>query len=281
MPSPRFFGAGNPAAIAFAGAIVATAPAVAGLELRPPTLAAYDRYVTLTEARLSQERSGASPFLWIDRQPAAVRDGIMARLRAGEVVVERMETKDAGRTIAAPGGLIHHWLGTVALPGVGLDRVVSFVQDYDRYPEVFAPLIARSRVKNRTGDRFVVAMRTSVKKVISVVMDGDYVIDYHRLGAHRVWTTNVATELHQVEDPDTPQEQAVPTDKTSGYLWRFRMYCAFEEREGLSLEQCESITLTRSIPFGLGWIVGRFVSGIPRDTMVFTLGQVRGALVAN
>ena len=35
----------------------------------------------------------------------------------------------------------------------------------------------------------------------------------------------------------------------------------------------------QAVPFALGWLVRPFVTGIPRDTIAFTLGQVRGALV--
>ncbi len=157
--------------------------------------------------------------------------------------------------------------------------MVDFVQDYDRYPQVFGPMIQRSHVLQHTGDRYVVAMRTSVKKVVTVVMDGDYTIDYHRIGPNRVWTTNVVTNLHQVHDPGTPSERREAGDAASGYLWRFRMYCAFDQGPEGSIEQCESVTLTRSIPFGVGWLVKPFVTGIPRETLEFTLGKVRAGVV--
>lgn len=259
--------------------ILSASTVVFARQLTPRTRAAYDEYVRLTEARLATERSGVAPFLWIDRQPPAERDRLLARLRRGEVVVDRLETRQAGRSIDVPDGLIHHWVGTVLLPNVSVDRLLAFVQDYDRYPQTFGPMIVRSRVIEHEGDRFVVAMRTSVRKVITVVMDADYTITYHRLGATRHWTTNVASNLQQVHEAGTSAERREPGDQASGYLWRFRMYCGFETRPEGSVEQCESVTLTRGIPFGVGWIVRPFVTGIPRDTIAFTLGQVRTALV--
>jgi hypothetical protein len=35
--------------------------------------------------------------------------------------------------------------------------------------------------------------------------------------------------------------------------------------------QVESVSLTRSIPRGLGWAVGPFVESIPRESLEFTL----------
>lgn len=267
----------HPALVALVLALVPVT--LAARQLRPATLAAFDRYVALTETRLAAERRGAAPFLWLDAQPGATRTHLMARLAKGEVVVERLDTRDGGASINVPDGMIHHWIGTVALPGVRLDRLLAFVQDYNNYPKVFAPMIPRAEVLDRSGDRFLVRMRTSVKKVITVVMDGDYTVEYHRLSPTRVWTSNVVSGLEEVSDAGTASESKQAGDAASGYLWRFRMYCAFEERAELSLEQCESISLTRAAPFGVGWIIKPFITGIPRDTIAFTLGQVRAGLV--
>jgi hypothetical protein len=35
--------------------------------------------------------------------------------------------------------------------------------------------------------------------------------------------------------------------------------------------QIESVSLTRSIPTGLGWAVGPFVESVPRESLEFTL----------
>ncbi len=92
--------------IALVLAVLAASAVALGFELKPPTLAAYDRYVALTEARLATERDGTSPFLWIDRQPAAERARLMTRLRAGEVVVDKLETRDRGAAVSIDGGLV-------------------------------------------------------------------------------------------------------------------------------------------------------------------------------
>ncbi len=266
--------------ICFAALALSLATAVlAARELKPATLAAYDRYVALTEQRIAQENAGTRPFLWIDQQPASSRAALMARLRKGEVVIDRLETRDQVKPIDVDGGLIHHWVGTVLLPNVTVDRAVAFVQDYDRYPQLFNPIMPRVHVLDHTGDRYVVAMRTAFTKVVTVVMDADYVVTYSRLSPSRVWTTNIATNLFQVHDAGTSNERREPGDAASGYLWRYSMYCKFEQRAEDSLDQCESVTLTRDVPFAIAWLVRPFVTGIPRDAMSFTLGRVRAALI--
>src|SRR5262245_12588049 len=132
--------------------------------LKPNTLRTFDQYVLLTEARIQREVAGASPLLWLDRQPADERARLVARLERGEVVSARLQTKDGNKSFDAPGGLIHHWIGTVLLPGVTPARAREVVQDYNRYAEWFSPLIQRARITSHAGDRFSVAMRTEMHK---------------------------------------------------------------------------------------------------------------------
>jgi hypothetical protein len=247
-------------------------------DLKPKTLAAFDRYVQLTEARMGREIRGESPFLWLDRHAPAERTSIAGRLARGEVVSARLETRDGSRTIDVEGGLIHHWIGVVLLPGVALDRAERFVQDYGQYPARFTPLIQRARILGRTDDRFEVAMRTWAKKVLTVVLDADYVVDYRRIAPSRLYTKSVATNIFQVDHAGAPGETRTPADATSGLLWRLSTYCWFEERAEGTYEQCESISLTRDVPFGLGWMIKPFITGIPRETLEFTLTHVRQGL---
>ena len=54
-----------------------------------------------------------------------------------------------------PDGLIHHWIGTVLIPGVPLERVLAFVKNYAAYPVVFGPSILSARV---IADRGIFSM---------------------------------------------------------------------------------------------------------------------------
>jgi hypothetical protein len=260
--------------------VLATATVLSALpaELKPTTLAAFDRYVQLTEVRMADEIRGTSPLLWVDRQSEPDRAQVRQRLGRGEVVVERMETRDGKNGIDVPSGLIHHWVGTVLMPGVPLERVIAVVQDYPRYPERFGPTIIGSRVLKHAGDHFEVAMRTwSKKMMVTVVIDADYLVDYQTIRPGRVWTKSVATHVAEVQSAGRADERSKPGDQASGFLWRFNNYCAFEQKPEGTYEQCESISLTRDLPFGIGWMIKPFVSGIPRETMAFTLGAVRAA----
>ena len=262
---------------ALAIAVIALVPAPREAELKPATLGAFDRYVTLTEARMAGEISGASPFLWIDRQGDG-RRALLERLKQGEVVSARLQTRDGKAEIGVPDGLLHHWVGTVLLPGATIGRVMAVVKDYPQYPARFAPMIQRARVIKQTPDRFDVSMRTWAKKVVTVVIDADYGVDYRTLRPTSVVTKSVASNLYEVDAAGTPSERRTPADQGQGYLWRLNTYCWFDERPEGVYEQCESISLTRDVPFGLGWVIKPFITSIPRETMEFTLGKVRAGV---
>jgi hypothetical protein len=263
------------------GPAAAAGPAdVPAADLSPAAAAAFERYVSLTQARLNREWEGRSPLLWIERQPTSARADLVTRLARGEIVSERLETREAsGRRVEAEDARIHHWVGTIWLPGATVERAIALVQDYGRYPEYFSPLVRTSRVLGRSGDTFTVRLRTSMSKMkITVVLDGDYAVAYRRLSAGRVVTHNVTSNIFDVHDAGTPQERRTPGDRGPGWLWRLVTWCAFEARPGGVYEQCESVSLTRDVPFGLGWLINPFINSIPRESLEFTLGRVREEL---
>ena len=200
---------------ALAIAVLALVRAPPEADLQPATLAAFDRYVTLTEARMAGEMSGASPFLWIDRQ-ADGRPALLEKLKRGEVVSARLQTRDGKAEIDVPDGLIHHWVGTVLLPGATIGRVMAFVKDYPQYPARFAPMIQRARVLKQSPDRFDVSMRTWAKKVVTVVIDADYGVDYRTLRPTSVVTKSVVSNVYEVEGAGTPGEQRTPAESRPG-----------------------------------------------------------------
>ena len=44
--------------------------------------------------------------------------------------------------------------------------------------------------------------------------------------------------------------------------------------------QSEVVSLTRDIPAGLGWLIGPFVTSIPKESLAFTMEATRKAVVA-
>ena len=250
-------------------------PAVDAAELQAKTAAAFERYARATERRLDDRQE---PFLYIDRLPGDERQKTTAALQRGELFIQRLSTKENGREIDVDDGIVHHWIGVVFVPRITLDRAVALLQDYDRHSQVYAPNVARSKTLARDGDRFRVYLRFFMKKVVTVVVNSEHEAQFTRDGADRASSRIRSTRIAEVDDPGTPEEKELPVGRDSGYLWRLNSYWRFLERDEGVYIQSESVTLTRGIPTGLGWVVRPFVTSIPRDTLTFTLETTRTAL---
>jgi hypothetical protein len=262
-----------------AALLVAAGDGLSAAELSARTLEAFERYVELTEARMERQLGGKAPFLLVDGLPESQRVVVLARLRAGDIVVDQLETREAGRPIDVSAGMCHHWSGTVFAAGVPLERVIGAMQAYDRYPQMYRPAVRRAKTLSRTGDRFKVSMQLFTKKAVSVVLNVEYDIRYVRIAPARAYVRSSSTRIAEVQDPDTPNEREKPVGQDTGFLWRFNNYCSLEERDGGTYIQCESLSLTRDIPSGLAWLVRPFVTSIPKESLEFTLTSIRAALV--
>jgi hypothetical protein len=258
-------------------ASLALAPVVQAADLQPNTVQAFDRYVALTEAGLDAAAPGA---LRVDALAEARRAEALAELVRGGIAIERLRTRQGGRDIDVPGGLIHHWVGTVFVPGSTTEAAVRLLQDYDRHAEIYPPAVQRSKVLSRDGDMFTMFLRFYQKKVISVVVNSEHSAIFSRPTPGEASARIRSTRIAEVENPGTPSELEKPVGRDGGYLWRLNTYWRFVERNAGVFIQCESVTLTRGIPIGLGWLVGPFVTSIPRESLEFTLNTTRKTLLA-
>ena len=261
------------AVLALVGA--AALPALA-VDLQSDTIAAFDRYVRATE-----QRQATGPFLWVEAGQESRRKTSLDALRRGEVLIEPMKTRDNDRDIEIPDGIVHHWMGTAFVKGATLAQAVNLLQDYDRHATVYSPNVARSKLIRRDGDHFTVFLRFSMKRVITVVVNSEHEAKFTRHDAERVSSRIVSTRIAQVEDAGTPTERELPVGRDGGYLWRLNSYWRFQQRDGGVYIQCESITLTRQIPFVARMIVRPFVNDIPRETLTFTMEKTRTALASS
>lgn len=259
---------------------VALLPVAAAGDLRPHTLDAFKTYARITEQRVLRQAQAEGGFLYLDHLPAGERDRVLADLRGGALFMEALETKDAqGRELEVRDGLIHHWIGVVFVPGVGVEDVLNLVQDYGRHSEIYAPEVEEARILERNGDDFRVFIRFRKKKVITVVMDTIHDVQYVRVGPDRTYSLSRTSSVREVENADEPGQRALPDGEGSGFLWRMNSYWRFIERDGGTYIESESISLTRTIPFMLRWLVGPFVNDMPREELADLLQTTRGVLV--
>jgi hypothetical protein len=246
-------------------------------DLKPETITAYKHYLQITEANVDAELARGEPYLWIDSLPAPSRAADYAELRKGNLVIERLETLDHGKTISIPGGLVHHWTGTVFIPGATLAQTLDFMKDYNHKQDYFQPDIQRSKILRRDGDDFLVNLRFYKKKVITTVIDTDHQVHYHLVDPTHAWSRSHTTRIQEVENSGEATERLEPQGHDRGFLWSMDTYWRFQEKDGGTYVECQSLSLTRDIPTGLGWAVGPFVTSVPRESLTFTLVTVRSA----
>ncbi len=87
-----------------------------------------------------------------------------------------------------------------------------------------------------------------------------------------------STKIAEVENPDTPKEKELPVGEDRGFLWRLYAYWRLEEAEDGVFVESLSVSLSRRIPFGLGWVVKPFVTSLPRESLEGMLQATRVAV---
>jgi hypothetical protein len=249
-------------------------------KLHAETVAAFDRYERLTEERNDTELQRGSALLWVDALPESQRTVAYAALKRSEVQIHQLNTLDNGQPIVCPGGLIHHWVGVAFIPAAKLDDVLGVLQDYDRQSTYYVPDVERSKIESREGQHFRVFLRFRRHKVITVVLNTEHDVHYFRDAPGRAHSRSSAMRIAEVENPGRSDEREKPPGEDGGYLWRMETWWRMEEQDGGVYVQSEVASLTRDIPTGLAWLVGPFVTSIPKETLLFTLASTRRAVVA-
>ena len=90
---------------------------------------------------------------------------------------------DEGKTILVPGGMIHHWYGTVLVPDVAVTSVLEFVQSYDDRAR-FYPEVEDSRLLDHDDNVFEIFLRLKRKKILTVHYNTEHEVTYRAHSDH-------------------------------------------------------------------------------------------------
>ncbi|MGZ3567560.1 MAG: hypothetical protein ACXU9W_02115 [Thermodesulfobacteriota bacterium] len=161
--------------------------------------------------------------------------------------------------------MIHDWVSLVFLPGATLGGVKALFQDYDNHYRYYGPEVERSKLLSRKGDDFKIYLRMRKKKIVTVVLNANFDAHYNQLDASHLMVSSYSTRIAEVEAPGTPEEHELPVGDDSGFMWRSNSYWWAEEKDGGVYVQCETLTLTRNIPFGLRWLTEFFLDSTTRE----------------
>ncbi len=236
-------------------------------KLTPETVAEFDAYIEDGERLLQRRIDGERPFLWADDVPER-----RLTLRRGDILVEGLP-----ETPKISDGLLHVWLGAMFVPEATGPEVLAVLQDYDRHQEWY-PEPIESKLLSQDGDVYRGYLKLLRKKVITVVLSTEHEAHYSQVSDKRWYGRSYSTMIAEVENAGKPNEKELPVGEDHGFLWRVYAYWFIEEAEDGVFVESVSVSLSRQIPFGLGWVVKPFVTSMPRESLEGMLQATRVAV---
>jgi hypothetical protein len=257
--------------------VLAGRPARAS-QLKPETVAAFEHYVAVTEARMDGDVR-LDRFLAVDRLPGLQRKEAYDQLQQGQIYIEELHTREDHHPIHIPSGLVHHWTGVIFIPKATLDEADSVLNDYENEPQIYKPDIRRAKVIEQNGGASKIYLQFYNKSIVTVVLNAYFDVVEKRIGSGRIQSASRSTRVAEVENWGSPDERERPEGDDHGYMWRLNSYWRIEEKDGGVYVENESITLTRTVPPLLAWLINPLTKSIPHDVLVHTLTNTRDAVV--
>lgn len=242
--------------------IIAVAQCAFAEEPTNAALNGFNAYTVSVEMRLATQHRTAESFLPLSNA---------AKLRAGQLIVENLTPAASAKL---PGALLHDWRGTAFISGASAADFEHLLKTVDEYPRLFSPQVVAAGTLNVSGDHRRIWMRVRQRHIIAVRMDTTYDVHYGHLDAQHGFSFSRSTNISELDSSGHPVSPA----ETHGFLWRMNTYWTYEQQDGGLYIQVESISLTRSVPTGLGWLVGPYVESVPRESIEFTLRSACNAL---
>lgn len=266
----------NAIVVASLAAVFATSCLASDLD--NATIKAFDHYVEVAEQQMQSSLQPDGPFLWIDFRPESTRKHLYAQLRSGQFVIRQTDTYDDGREIEIPDGMVHHWIGLAYVPGATLESAEAVLEDYGDYAQIYAPQVRRSRVYGRDSDGFKLYLQLYKDSPRRVSYNANFNVQRMNLSPDRIASSSISTRIAQLQDPSQPDGSEYPVGHDSGYLWRMNDYWRYEQKDGGVFMQVEAISLSRSMPPLVGWIVRPIIRKVARETMAELLEANRRAI---
>jgi putative flippase GtrA len=248
------------------------------VDLRAHTLQAWNTYEQRVDLRYDGAGAATAPFFALDAFGA--KDWRATATR-GVVAMSRIESSRPGDgEPAIEDGKIHHWAGAIFVPGVSVDGLLKALADLAGQEQRHYEDVLASRLLARDNDHYRIYMKLRRSKIITVTYNTEHDVKYRRLGSSRATARSVATRIAQLDNAGTPQERELKVGSDSGYLWRLNAYWRYEAVNGGVLIECESVSLSRAIPFVLRPFATGAVEGVARESLERTLVGLRRYLTA-
>lgn len=256
----------------------ASAAPVTAATLASATVEAWNRYYRWADEKNAREVKNLDHFLIQDLLPAKEQAEVMRDLKAGLTVIRRATgVVPPNVDFKVPEGEIHHWWGTVLVPGVAMPQLMGFLQDYNHHAGKFAD-IQESRLVSRDRERFVIFYRLMRSKAfVTAYYNTVQEAVYHPIDARHVWSKSNATKIAELDYPGTSQEKERTPGDDRGFLWRLASWWRFEQTDDGVIIDIDSASLSRDVPAIVRFIpgLGGYIRSTPRESMESILLSIR------
>ena len=226
-----------------------------------------------------QDRTSQAYAAYLQNAEARFLAGARAEVRpaAGRGTPQAQAAHEDG-IIGVPGGLVHHWSGSVHMPGGTLRTAVEVSQRYSQYQAIYKEIVA-SRLIEREGDTFRVLMRLKEGEAgVTAVLDVRSTVKYTFPAEGRVVTISNADEIREVQHAGGEHEQLLPAGRDSGYLWRANVFTLFVQMPDGVYVRTETLGLSRGFPPFLGWFIEPIARRLGRKSVERSLEQFQTAV---
>jgi hypothetical protein len=244
----------------------------------PETEEAWRTYVRQVRQRHDAAAGDTTSFFALDAYGV---EGWRAAATDGHVPAYELDRAQPGAAeIRVPDGAIHHWTGAIFVPQLSVPDALARVRKLAGQEAPYYDDVLESRLLDADDDRARVFMQIQRSKIVTVTYNTEHEIEYRPIGPQRAAVRSVATRIAQLEHAGTPRQRELPPGEDSGYLWRLNAYWRYGAIETGVLIECESVSLSRSVPLLLRPFLSGVVDGLARESLERTLAGLRRALTA-
>ena len=255
----------------------AAAPATAA-ELHTETVKAWNEYIASREKQISVELNSSKGFLVMDFQNQREADAERRAVLAGKISVKRMDSAAVKSNFQISGGTIHHWRGAVFIPNVPYEFAMYRI----RHPELETEIqedVLESRVMERSSpDKYRLFLKLKRTQIITVVYNTEHLAVFNKHGDDKHSSSSAAVKIAELEQSGGVEREK-PVGKDNGFLWRMNSYWRYQNVPGGVLVECETITLSRSIPFLLEGLTRPIINSVAGESMERTLRELRERMI--
>jgi putative flippase GtrA len=231
-------------------------------------LQSWEQYASALDRARATDLAHGVPAWATDDDPRGAR--VRAVVTRGEIAVTRRSLP----AIEVDDATLEHWQGSMLVRGVTLAQVAQRLRHPDRFPQPRD--VVSLKVGSRSENGHDLYLRLTRSMLISATYDTWHRVRHQERGPARLDSTSLATRIDEVQDPGTPSERRVRLEDSRDFLWRMQSFWRFTAVPEGVIVTCESISLSRPVPIGLGLVSRPIIARVARESMTTAVRAWQG-----